>query len=349
MESLGLYIVPEKTPLDKRQNQEAMKVAERIKAERILALQSHGVKSYEQIKNVGMYLTAYLDKYEHDDLNISASTKRGRRDVKHRVEDYLATINYKTMRIQDVDEDFCRGFLAYLRIAPNKSKKLQGGTINNGNAVTLQTVFTGALNKAVRDGVIARNPMSLLDPKEKFHPTESTREFLTIEELKRAIEAPAVHEDTKKAFLFACFTGLRMSDVKALTWRHVQNSSDGKSKFVKVKMQKTQKWIYVPLSAEAQKWMIAKDDLDEPIFHFYDPVNVEKHIAIWMKNAGISKHVTFHVARHTFATMMLTLDVDLYTVSKLLGHSKITTTQIYAKIIDKKRVEAISKLDDVFE
>jgi integrase len=113
-------------------------------------------------------------------------------------------------------------------------------------------------------------------------------------------------------------------------------------------MQKTQKWINVPLSDEALRWLPVKEDLDEPIFHLYDPVNIEKHIAIWMRNAKIDKHITYHCSRHTFATMMLTLDVDLYTVSKLLGHSKITTTQIYAKIIDKKRVDAVSKVDGIF-
>jgi integrase len=348
VESLGLYIVPEKTPIDKRQNQETRKIAEKIKSDRILALQSYGIKQYEKIRQIGKSLIEYLVTYENDNENLSASSIRGRREMRCRITDYLKMINRPALHLVDVDDDFCRGFLGFLKTAPNKSCKLKGGTISNGNALSIQTIFTGALNKAVRDGLIPSNPMSLLDSKEKFHPTESTREYLTIEELKRAIEAPALHEDTKKAFLFSCFTGLRLGDVQSLTWRHIQTAPDGKSKFVKVRMQKTQKWINVPLSDEALRWLPVKEDLDEPIFHLYDPVNIEKHIAIWMRNAKIDKHITYHCSRHTFATMMLTLDVDLYTVSKLLGHSKITTTQIYAKIIDKKRVDAVSKVDGIF-
>ncbi len=72
------------------------------------------------------------------------------------------------------------------------------------------------------------------------------------------------------------------------------------------------------------------------------------HIKEWAKKAGIEKNLSFHTSRHTFATMMLTLGVDLYTVSKLLGHSNVKTTQIYAKIVDSKKVKAVHLLDNVF-
>jgi site-specific recombinase XerD len=64
----------------------------------------------------------------------------------------------------------------------------------------------------------------------------------------------------------------------------------------------------------------------------------------WCLRAGITKHITFHCGRHTFATLQLTLGTDLFTVSKLLGHSEIRTTQIYAKVIDKKKIEAVNTI-----
>ena len=72
-------------------------------------------------------------------------------------------------------------------------------------------------------------------------------------------------------------------------------------------------------------------------------------IKAWAKEAGLSKHVTFHTSRHTFATMLLTLGADLYTVSKLLGHANVKTTQIYGKIVDQKKDDAVSRIDKAFE
>ncbi len=69
----------------------------------------------------------------------------------------------------------------------------------------------------------------------------------------------------------------------------------------------------------------------------------------WAKSAGIDKHVTFHTARHTFATMMLTLGADLYTTSKLLGHTDVRMTQIYAKIINRKKDEAVNLVNGLFD
>lgn len=67
----------------------------------------------------------------------------------------------------------------------------------------------------------------------------------------------------------------------------------------------------------------------------------------WCDDAGIRKHITFHCARHTFATMMIDLGTDLYTVSKLLGHRNLSTTQIYAKIVDKKKQEAVMRVPSI--
>jgi len=69
----------------------------------------------------------------------------------------------------------------------------------------------------------------------------------------------------------------------------------------------------------------------------------------WIAEAGITKPITFHLARHTFATMLLTLGADIYTVSKLLGHTNIKTTQIYAKIVNKKKDDAVSLVDNIFD
>ena len=87
---------------------------------------------------------------------------------------------------------------------------------------------------------------------------------------------------------------------------------------------------------------------DEKVFSLPDYQNVRRSLKRWLEGVKIKKHITFHVARHTFATLMLTLGADLYTTSKLLGHSKVTTTQIYAKIVDAKKVEAVNLVNNIF-
>lgn len=116
-------------------------------------------------------------------------------------------------------------------------------------------------------------------------------------------------------------------------------------------MQKTDEPIYLPLSDRAMKWLPKKGNAKDTDKVFDLPTTTRISIILdnWAKAAEIKKHITFHIARHSFATMMLTLDVDLYTTSKLLGHKNIATTQIYAKIIDQKKDDAVNRVNDIFK
>ena len=210
-------------------------------------------------------------------------------------------------------------------------------------------MLNGALNKAVRDGLIPGNPMKQLDKREKFQPSPEEREFLTIEEVRTLMETPCTNEQVKKAFLLSCFVGLRLGDVRELTWAKVMNTPDGNTQYVHVWMEKTQKPINVPLSNEALRYMEKKEDPDAKLFKLpTSDATINYHIKKWMKAAKIDKKISYHCSRHTFATMMLTLGADLFTTSKLLGHANVTTTQIYGKIIDKKKTEAVNLVDNLF-
>ena len=149
--------------------------------------------------------------------------------------------------------------------------------------------------------------------------------------------------------MFSCFTGLRISDVRGLEWKDI--SVNNGQTYISVVMQKTNAPVYIPLSKQAMKWMPEKKDAATG-GHVFNPLvnfgNVNENLKKWAKAAGVNKHVSYHTSRHTFATMMLTLGADIYTVSKLLGHRSVKHTQIYAKILDKKKDEAVSLADTVF-
>ena len=204
---------------------------------------------------------------------------------------------------------------------------------------------TAVLNKASSKGLIAVNPVAALEIRERPQGQSPERTFLSLDEVSRLIDMPCpAYPILKNMFLFACFTGLRCSDVKALTWKKVDNNMIGTT------MQKTQKAIYIPISNNARRWLPERGSAgpEDKVFTGYPTINtVCRTIDKWAKDAGIDKHVTFHIARHTFATLSLEYGADLYTVSKLLGHQRVTTTQIYAKIVDKKKEEAVNLIPDL--
>lgn len=348
VESLGLYLVPELTPLDRQQNIHSKQVADKIKAERILALQNHGVRQWNKVKRSCITLVDFLKEYEQEKFGFSASTLKGRRDLRGKIETYLKETDRPDIVLANVDVDFCRGFIDFLRYAKNGVRK-DGSVISNGAAHHHQAVLNGALNKAVRDGILSVNPLKSISSKEKYQPSESIREYLTLEEMKAIMATPCPHGDVKRAFLFSCFTGLRLGDVRSLTWGKIVKAPDGKTLFVRTKMEKTQKIVNVPLSKEAIDCLNPKENNEEPIFMLpAGTSNIERNIEKWMQDAKITKHITYHTSRHTFATLSLAAGGDLYTVGKLLGHTNIRSTQVYADVVMETKIEAISRISEYF-
>ena len=130
-----------------------------------------------------------------------------------------------------------------------------------------------------------------------------------------------------------------------MTWGEITVSQDGNVQ-LETTMKKTGKTIWVPLSDNALRWLPERGDAadeDRVFANLPDQAsNADSRLKTLVNHAGITKHVTFHVARHTFATLTLQYGADLYTVSKLLGHSNIRTTQIYAKIVDESKRKAVN-------
>lgn len=120
---------------------------------------------------------------------------------------------------------------------------------------------------------------------------------------------------------------VNLGDIQALTWGDI--IQDGEQYRAKIVMKKTQKTLYLPLSGEALKWMPERGEAKDTdkVFYLPYPTYINVVLKTWAQNSGINKTITFHTARHTFATMMLTLGADLYTTSKLLGHTQVKTTQ----------------------
>ena len=349
-ESLGLFLVPSSQPDAKMINARTRSIAEKIKSDRILSLQQRGIKEWDKIKKSKMALIDWLKQYEQDGFGFKESTLKGRRDLRKKMEEYLDSKGLSHIAMSEVDPDFCRGFLKFLDTAKNGvCTKQKDRIISKGCAHHHQAVFVGALNRAVREGIIPQNPFKRLDRREKFHPSPEEREFLTIDELRTLMAVPCANDQVKKAFIFSCFTGLRLSDVRSLTWSKIHKMPDGETMYVHTTMQKTQKAVNVPLSGVALQYLPERGDPDEPVFQLpVSDATINYHVKRWVKAEKINKTISFHCSRHTFATLTLTAGGDIYTTSKLLGHTSVHTTEIYAEVVNEKKVAAVALLDDVF-
>lgn len=340
-EFLKLYLIPEKTPFDKQQNRVTMNSANAIKAQRIIELTNGKAEIIDRTELGKMFLSDLMKQY--GDSRKENSIKRGHGLSRSKqiavVASHLQEFRPKA-KVKDVDKDFCNEFSNYIQ-----NVIVYGGKhIDKGTAHTYFRIFVSVMNYAVRLGIINVNPTTLMEAEQKPAKKTSERSYLTKEELSKMIDTPK-QERTKQPFLFSCFTGLRFVDVMGLTWENIVTSGNGIC--VSYTAQKTGKKEMVPIPIGNATMILPKRTSKETDFVFdrWSNKGMNQSVEKWAKEAGIKKHVTFHTARHTYATLLLTQGADLYTVSKLLGHSEIKTTQIYAEIIDKKKEEAASLLN----
>ena len=346
-EGLKLYLVPETDATAKLQNKNTRKLAEQIKAQRILDIQQNGLVNWEDVKKARMTLSAWVELYTSDECGLTPSSMRSKRNAQARVEQYLLYIGKPDLALKEVDKAFCKGFIAFLKTCTfNNGKKTLGST----TCRIFVNRLAAALNKAVHEGLIDRNPFKQLETKEKPQKRSTMREFLTIEELRSLIATPCRYEIVKKAFLFSCFTGLRYSDMKTLKWSEIHTAADGKTLYIEHEQIKTKNRVTIPLSDEAMKWLPRRAKDKDTVFHQLriTSTTVEVVLGEWVQEAGIQKHITYHCSRHAAATLLLTLGADLYTVSKILGHQSIKMTEVYAKIVDKKKIETMNLVNNLF-
>lgn len=349
-EFLKLYLVPERTAIDRAQNEQTIRAANAIKSQRVISAAA-GTAGLTPAQGDKVLVQDWLLNYPRTQAQKSNKLRLLDAATARALQAYAGN----NIRLADIDRDFCTGFIQYL----TNDYKGRRGILTAASAHTYYGRFVCALNAAVRHGLISHNPNEKLSSSDKIKAPQAQRCYLSQEELQRFIEALPTCEPryvgkmnvTKQAFLFSCFCGLRISDIRALKWQNITTTRDGQTR-IEIRMQKTQELLYIPLSQQALAYLPERGAAADSDEVFCDLSNSYQTISANISNiaaaAGITKHVTFHTARHTFATLLLTKGADLYTTSKLLGHADISTTQIYAKIVDAKKQEAVSLLDNIF-
>lgn len=322
-EYLKLYLSDHEKRKFSKEDRFNLKLAETIYAKRLIEIKEGRYKK-AQINNTNF--TQYFKNLVKHKFEINDKSRFKWRSAYN----HFHLFTNKTVEFEDINVDLLEKYKSYLL-----------AKVSQNYARDMFTYLNSTLKKAYKSEIIDKNPMDLLDS--KISQAETKRTFLLIDEIKTFEAAECPNQETKKAFLFCCFTGLRYSDVKTLTWDQIEKENGGYVLYFHQQKVNTEERIFLP--KQALKY-IGKRKKGK-VFKVPQKKYVSLHMREWAKNAGINKKVTFHVSRHTFATLALTYDIDLKTVSTLLGHKDIRTTEIYGKIIDKKKEEAVKKLPEL--
>ncbi len=352
-ESLNLFLIPERNDNDREVNQGALNKALRIKAERILGIERKQEEDREE-QAPSRIFAEWMDEYEihlRDAGNVTEAYCRTMHSSIGVIKSYLRYSRRPRMLMEKIDKSFYIGFLAYIK-GKYKNRKSPENPIplSEKTKLLIQGNLNSMLNYAVREGVLKKNPFYELDLKEKIHKTPSNREYLTVNEVKALAGASTGSPITKQTFLFCCFTGLRHSDMAALRWQDIQNTDAGEIINLP-SMQKTKHPVIIPLGIQAKSWLPERNNAEPDAKVFPDAPTIGcadralKHMA---KRAGIDKTISFHCSRHTFATLALTAGGDIFTTSKILGHTNVHTTEIYAGVVNEKKMAAVTLVDSVF-
>ena len=334
-ESLGIFLhIKPSTPLQKQENKHNLELAKNIKSKRELEIKNNEFGFLTNTKSNSDFLQ-YFNKLTEDRLSSIGNYGNWDSTLKHLTQYTKGRVLFK-----EIDENFCEGFKDYLT---NKVKKNNGESLSSSSVSSYFNKFRASLKQAVKDKIILYNSsVDVKIPKVK----EKEREYLTIEEVRQIEKAECRYEVLKRAFLFSCVTGLRWSDINKLKWKEVHIDSEGSR--IHYYQKKTENLEYLDINEQALLYLGEKGNDEERPFEglkYSSYFNVA--LAQWMLKAGITKHITFHCARHTHATLLLTNGVDIFTVCKLLGHKEIKTTQVYARIIDEKKKEAVNKIPSI--
>jgi integrase len=335
-EYLNLYLTPdpEKGRLTREQkdsNRTTLALAEAIRSKRYLELQNGVYGFLDKSKRKASFLN-YVEL-----LIEKKNTSKGNYDNWDSMLKHLKKYGQPDVAFDQITGEWLEGFQQFL----NETKSSNSKPLSQNSKVSYYSKLVSAVKQAVKDGYLQQNPAHNV---KGFAHEETEREFLTHEELQALANTDCSYELLKRAFLFSALTGLRWSDIIKLRWIDVQHAKE-LGYFIRFRQKKTKGAETLPISTQAYQLMGVKKEDDSMVFDGlkYSAWNNLK-LSQWALRAGITKHITFHSARHSFATLQLTLGTDIYTVSKMLGHKHLKTTQVYSRVIDQKKQDAANKI-----
>lgn len=343
-EVLDLFIYDKpKTPAQRKHNKEHFLLAETIKSKRLVEWQSQKHGFEDRTKRSASFIDYFQRQVDIKEQTTSTSNHSIWLSARKHL---LLYCGKHDLSFDELDKDWLDGFKYYLT---NEAKTKSDTSLSRNTQSSYFNKVRAAINEAHREGIIRDNPLSQVT---SIKAKTTKRVYLTLDEVNALAQTECRYPVLKRAFLFSCVTGMRWCDIHRLTWSEVETFNNHKRIiFDQAKLSqgdaKSLQYLDIPKSAESL--LGSPKASHERVFKglkYSSYINVE--LLRWALAAGISKHVTFHAGRHTFAVIQLSRGIDIYAVSKLLGHSELKTTEIYADIIEQRRMEAMLTFPDIF-
>ena len=338
-EYLSFFLVPKpKSSIEKALNSENLYKAEIIRGNRFNEVNKEQIYTPFELERI--HIKEVGEKSFIHYLKHTAESRTGNNaDIwKYAIIHFEMFLKNEDILMQDIDVTIIEDFRAYLLKAKCLRKKNQ--FLAQNTALSYFNKIKATLRKAYKKGLLQTDVNAAI---EGIKEQESQRNFLTMEEAVRLVNTPCKKEIVKRVSLFSLLTGIRYSDISKLTWEEVQHSKQ-EGYYIRFKQQKTDRPVTLPISEEALEFLGERRMEHGKIFLNLKKWDFDRLIPIWIKDAAIEKHITFHCFRHTYATLQMAAGTDIFTVSKMLGHKNIKTTQIYTKIIDEKKRETTNKI-----
>lgn len=327
---LKIYIYDKpKSELEKNHNRETMALAEYERSTRQLDIQNRRFNFLSDEKRNGNFLDFFEDMKSKRSGSNSFNWKMSVA--------YFRKFAGNEVPFSALNEIFCEEYAAFLLSSPSVGRGNR--KIKTNTAVSYFAKFKTTLKQAYKRGLLATDIGNMVDG---IKPKNTHREFLFIDELQRMANAECESIIVKRAGLFSALTGFRFSDIQTLVWGEIRGSEG--NYFIFYEQKKTKITEYFPASDQAISLLGKRGNPKEKVFKGLKYSDVDTMLPEWLANAGIERHFTFHGFRHTFATLQIASGTSIYTVSKLLGHQSIKTTEIYAKIVDSLKKEATGRI-----
>jgi integrase len=338
-EFLGLYVIDKpKGVLEKSDNEKSIRLANQILSNRKNELNKPEVYSEFELKQLKI-----KENGNRDFMEYFRTTADKRKESNH--DTWICTLNYLerftggSLKFSELSEKWCEDFKHYL--LTTKSVKSKQQTLSTNSALSYFNKLKATLKQAFKDGILETDLNAKV---ERIKEAETHRSFLSLDELNELVKTDCPNPLIKRAALFSALTGLRFSDIEKLVWGEIIRSNESEY-FIKFRQKKTKGTEYLPISDQAIQLMGDWGPDEKKIFDGLSySAYQNKHLHQWLGAARITKDITFHSFRHTYATLQLSSGTDIYTVSKMLGHRDLKTTQIYAKIVDETKRKAVNAI-----